>query len=154
MTRLEPIAAANRRAMGLFLSQGTRLLAIFCRKVSLFCDFANIPLDNQSGFLVYYTMFSKVEGETRRMSAWAVKEKTRTWDSVFDRAWAGEPQYVSRGGMHTVVVVSLGNYEKMMPRKRRKIVKNDKLAFSISDNDLFEDDSAMWEACDDKIALA
>ena len=88
------------------------------------------------------------------MSAWAVKEKTQTWDSVFDRAWAGEPQFVSRGGMHTVVVVSLGNYEKLAPCKRRKIVKNPKLAFSINDSDLFDDDSAMWEACDDKVALA
>ena len=89
------------------------------------------------------------------MSAWAVKEKTQpTWDAVFDRAWAGEPQYVSRGGMHTVVVVSLGNYEKLVSCKRRNIVKNAKLAFSISDEDLFGDDSSMWEACDDKIAIA
>lgn len=45
------------------------------------------------------------------MSAWAVKEATRTWDSVFDRAWAGEPQFVSRDGSRTVVVISLQAYE-------------------------------------------
>jgi len=45
------------------------------------------------------------------MSAWAVKDATRTWDSVFDRAWAGEPQFVSRDGARTVVIVSLQAYE-------------------------------------------
>ena len=57
------------------------------------------------------------------MSAWAVKEKTQTWDSVFDRAWAGEPQFVSRDGSRTVVVISLRTFgvpekkaEHMLPR--------------------------------------
>ena len=45
------------------------------------------------------------------MSAWAMKDATRTWDSVFDRAWAGEPQFVSRDGARTVVIVSLQAYE-------------------------------------------
>ena len=45
------------------------------------------------------------------MNAWAVKDATRTWDSVFDRAWAGEPQFVSRDGARTVVIVSLQAHE-------------------------------------------
>ena len=54
------------------------------------------------------------------MSAWAVKEKTRTWDSVFDRAWAGEPQFVSRGDSRTVVVISLRTYETSRPQSNRR----------------------------------
>ena len=50
------------------------------------------------------------------MSAWAVKDATKSWDSVFDRAWAGEPQFVSRGGSQTVVVISLQTYETRQPR--------------------------------------
>jgi len=88
------------------------------------------------------------------MSAWTVKDATKSWETVFDRAWAGEPQFVSRGGEQTVVVVSLRSYEAVKPAKRRSVAKNPKLAFSISDADLFSDDSAVWEACDDKVALA
>lgn len=51
------------------------------------------------------------------MSAWAVKDATKSWDSVFDRAWAGEPQFVSRGGAQTVVVISLQTYETRRPRR-------------------------------------
>ena len=40
------------------------------------------------------------------------------------------------------------------PKKRRTIIKNPKLAFSISDADLFSDDSAIWEACNGKGPLA
>ena len=88
------------------------------------------------------------------MSAWAVKEKTQTWDSVFDRAWAGEPQFVSRDDSRTVVVISLKTYNSTPQKKRRVVVKNPKLSFAISDADLFSDDSDMWEACDDKVAIA
>jgi len=88
------------------------------------------------------------------MSAWAVKDATKSWETVFDRAWAGEPQFVSRGNEQTVVVISIGMYEAVKSKKRRSVVKNPKLAFSISDKDLFSDDSALWEACDDKAALA
>lgn len=53
------------------------------------------------------------------MSAWAVKDATKTWDSVFDCAWAGEPQFVTRNGTQTVVVITLRDYkracEKQMP---------------------------------------
>ena len=54
------------------------------------------------------------------MSAWAVKEKTSTWDSVFDRAWAGEPQFVSRDGSRTVVVISLRTFN--VPEKKEERV--------------------------------
>ncbi len=46
------------------------------------------------------------------MSAWAVKDKEKTWDAVFDRAWAGEPQFISRGDSQTVVVITLNAYQK------------------------------------------
>ena len=37
--------------------------------------------------------------------------------TVFDRAWAGEPQFVSRDGAQTVVVISLRSYEVAKPKK-------------------------------------
>jgi len=46
------------------------------------------------------------------MSAWSVKDETKTWDSVFDCAWAGEPQFVTRNGSQTVVVVTLSAYKR------------------------------------------
>lgn len=56
------------------------------------------------------------------MSAWAVKDATKSWDSVFDRAWAGEPQFVSRGGSQTVVVISLQTYKTVERPLRRHAV--------------------------------
>ena len=57
------------------------------------------------------------------MSAWAVKDATKSWDSVFDRAWAGEPQFVSRGGSQTVVVISLQTYETAKAPKKRTLLE-------------------------------
>ena len=58
------------------------------------------------------------------MSAWAVKDATKSWDSVFDRAWAGEPQFVSRGGAQTVVVISLQTYETAKTPKKRTLLES------------------------------
>lgn len=88
------------------------------------------------------------------VGAWVLKDATSSWETVFDRAWAGEPQFVSRDGAQTVVVISLRSYQAAKPKKRRTIIKNPKLAFSISDADLFSDDSAIWEACNGKGPLA
>jgi len=51
------------------------------------------------------------------MSAWSVKDSTKTWDSVFDRAWAGEPQFVTRDGSQTVVVITLNAYKRGCERQ-------------------------------------
>jgi len=79
------------------------------------------------------------------MSAWAIKDATKSWDAVCDLAWAGEPQFVTRGGVQTVVVISCADFQSIR-NKRRRIVRNPKLAFKISDADLFSDDSSLWEA--------
>lgn len=50
------------------------------------------------------------------MSAWAVKDVKESWDTVFDRAWAGEPQFISRGDSETVVVVSLSTFKASKPK--------------------------------------
>ena len=87
------------------------------------------------------------------MSAWALKEhpiKGATWDSVFDRACGGEPQFVTRDDAHTVVIISLSAYNTGHARKRRVISNNPKLACSIKNEDLFSDDSQLWEACNDQ----
>ena len=59
------------------------------------------------------------------MSAWAVKDKEKTWDAVFDRAWAGEPQFISRGDSQTVVVITLNAYQNA-----RKKVEPDFMRFA------------------------
>jgi len=82
------------------------------------------------------------------MGAWAVRDRNDTWDAVCDRAWAGEPQFVTRGGTQTVVVISYVDYQPNRS-KRRHIAKNPKLAFKINDADLFSDDSSQWEANND-----
>jgi len=51
------------------------------------------------------------------MSAWSVKDATKTWDSVFDCAWAGEPQFVTRNGSQTVVVITLNDYKRTREKK-------------------------------------
>lgn len=61
------------------------------------------------------------------MSAWAVKDATKSWDSVFDHAWAGEPQFVSRGGAQTVVVISLQTYETTRSSRRSGLEMFEKL---------------------------
>lgn len=82
------------------------------------------------------------------MSAWTIENNVANWDVVCDRAWAGEPQFITRGGSQTVVVISLVEYRPQQVN-RRKIVRNPNLAFKISDADLFVDDSSMWEANDE-----
>jgi len=84
-------------------------------------------------------------GDSEEMCAWTVKDKSQTWDTACDLAWSGEPQFVTRGGNQTVVIVSCAAYRPMRT-KRRRTVKNPKLAFKISDEDLFSDDSSMWQA--------
>ena len=86
------------------------------------------------------------------MSAWKVSEKQEAWDAVFDRAWSGEPQFVSRDELRTVVVISLQSYEAAQCARRRKVSRNPKLVFTISDANLFGDDSTAWEACNDGVS--
>jgi len=57
------------------------------------------------------------------MSAWAVRDRNDTWDAVCDRAWAGEPQFVTRGGTQTVVVISIQSYEPERSRVQHRILK-------------------------------
>jgi len=75
------------------------------------------------------------------MSAWAVKDAAnvdaaKSWETVFDRAWAGEPQFVSRGGEQTVVVVSLRSYEPM--RTKRHAVLDALRSCPFKDDELAE----------------
>jgi len=51
------------------------------------------------------------------MSAWSVKDTAKSWDSVFDRAWLGEPQFVTRNGSQTVVVITLNDYKRACEKK-------------------------------------
>jgi len=46
------------------------------------------------------------------MGAWSVNDETKTWDSVFDCAWAGEPRFVTRNGTQTVVIITLRDYKR------------------------------------------
>lgn len=69
------------------------------------------------------------------MSAWAVKDSMTTWDSVFDRALAGEPQFVSRGDKQTVVVITLNAYRRSCERKTPDFMR---FAGTLSSNDAKE----------------
>jgi len=76
------------------------------------------------------------------MSSWAVRDRNDTWDAVCDRAWAGEPQFVTRGGTQTVVVISIQSYETKGKRTQHRILdalrscpcQEDELFNAISDS--------------------
>lgn len=44
------------------------------------------------------------------MSAWAVKDAAKSCETIFDRAWNGEPQVIMRNNAPMVVVVSFADY--------------------------------------------
>ena len=83
------------------------------------------------------------------MSSWALQNEMvkGDWESVFDRALAGEPQFLTRDGERAVVVMSIRSYEAGTSKRKRTIVKNPKLACVINDEDMFSDDSDIWETC-------
>ena len=45
------------------------------------------------------------------MGAWRLKDAKEACETVFDRAWGGEPQIVMRDGKPMVVVVSFAAYK-------------------------------------------
>ena len=51
------------------------------------------------------------------MSAWRLNEATESCQTVFDRAWGGEPQIIMRDEKPMVVVLSFAAYEAAKPRK-------------------------------------
>jgi len=44
------------------------------------------------------------------MSAWAVKDATKSCETIFNRAWNGEPQVIMRDNAPMVVVVAFADY--------------------------------------------
>ncbi len=44
------------------------------------------------------------------MAAWALRDAKDSFETIFERAWNGEPQTVVRDGKTAVVVVSLSDY--------------------------------------------
>ena len=52
------------------------------------------------------------------MGAWRLKDAKESCETVFDRAWSGEPQIIMRDEKPMVVVVSFAAYEAAVPRKR------------------------------------
>ena len=62
------------------------------------------------------------------MAAWKMIEPTDTWEDVCERAYFGEPQYVSRYGVPSIVVISLAQYEgqiQKVPQGNNARPKND-----------------------------
>ncbi len=41
------------------------------------------------------------------MAAWKLKESNDTWEDVCERAYCGEPQYLTRNGVSYRIVISL-----------------------------------------------
>ena len=46
------------------------------------------------------------------MSAWRLKEATESCETVFDRAWGGEPQIIMRDEKPMVVVLSYVDFRR------------------------------------------
>ena len=51
------------------------------------------------------------------MSAWRLNEATESCETVFDRAWGGEPQIIMRDEKPMVVVLSFAAYEAAKPKR-------------------------------------
>ena len=50
------------------------------------------------------------------MSAWRLNEAKEACETVFDRAWGGEPQIIMRDEKPMVVVLSFAAYEAAKPK--------------------------------------
>ena len=45
------------------------------------------------------------------MAAWKLKEANDTWEDVCERAYSGEPQYLTRNGVSYRIVISLARHD-------------------------------------------
>ena len=45
------------------------------------------------------------------MAAWKMKEANDTWEDVCERAYSGEPQYLTRNGVSYRIVISLARHD-------------------------------------------
>ena len=45
------------------------------------------------------------------MAAWKMKEANDTWEEVCERAYSGEPQYLTRNGVSYRIVISLARHD-------------------------------------------
>lgn len=59
------------------------------------------------------------------MAAWKLKESADTWEDVCERAYSGEPQYLCRYGVPSIVVISLEQYEEKKKPRQAARRKND-----------------------------
>ena len=76
------------------------------------------------------------------MGAWRLKDAQEACETVFDRAWGGEPQIIMRDDKPMVVVVSFAAYEAVKPKSHtlfttlRNCPCGDDLAKALEEHDL------------------
>ena len=51
------------------------------------------------------------------MAAWKMKEVNDTWEDVCERAYSGEPQYLTRNGVSYRIVISLARHDAETRRR-------------------------------------
>ena len=56
------------------------------------------------------------------MAAWKMKEANDTWEDVCERAYSGEPQYMTRNGVSYRIVISLAGHDAET-RKQRSVLE-------------------------------
>ena len=52
------------------------------------------------------------------MAAWKMKEANDTWEDVCERAYCGEPQYLTRNGVSYRIVISLARHDAETQKQR------------------------------------
>ena len=52
------------------------------------------------------------------MAAWKMKEANDTWEDVCERAYLGEPQYLTRDGVSYRIVISLARHDAETQKQR------------------------------------
>ena len=52
------------------------------------------------------------------MAAWKMKEANDTWEDVCERAYSGEPQYLTRNGVSYRIVISLARHDALNSEHR------------------------------------
>ena len=52
------------------------------------------------------------------MAVWKMKEANDTWEDVCERAYSGEPQYLTRNGVSYRIVISLARHDAETQKQR------------------------------------
>ena len=63
------------------------------------------------------------------MAAWALKEAESSAKEIFERAFTGEPQIVTRHGVPSLVIITYADYEAVRPTEQKSHERSKRKSF-------------------------